>query len=223
MEYLFAALVAERIVAESLVSRNLMRITGARISDIMHLPVAVDFLAELIKNSEKMVDSVLPPRRQQRDIALKLLNATRDDLGGWFGRVELFTRAYARSLNGMSEWRRVLAIVAGPAMLPFWFMLFATFWFSTNELILIFANKKAAAADVRRIVAMARLMAFASGPLLLLLPIRRWRYRRAAFWLWNVLCKRLEIGDEVLHLIAGTRWLPWARRQRFDYFLPCLP
>jgi hypothetical protein len=37
--------------------------------------------------------------------------------------------------------------------------------------------------------------------------------------IWNYLCKMIGIKDIVLHKIARTAFLPWAKNQPFIYFL----
>ena len=52
MEYLFAAVIAERISApDGPKARSILSATGASIEDVLYLPTAVDFLAELLGGS----------------------------------------------------------------------------------------------------------------------------------------------------------------------------
>jgi len=38
--------------------------------------------------------------------------------------------------------------------------------------------------------------------------------------IWNILCKEMNIQDEVLHEVVGIGSIPWVEGQPFNYFLP---
>lgn len=37
--------------------------------------------------------------------------------------------------------------------------------------------------------------------------------------LWNLLCKEMNVADEIMHRVMGTWYIPWARNHVFDYYL----
>ncbi|MFZ1221378.1 MAG: hypothetical protein WAO00_18960, partial [Chthoniobacterales bacterium] len=62
---------------------------------------------------------------------------------------------------------------------------------------------------------------FAAGFIVLFIPTLLVTFGTSArsMGVWNLICKNMGISDEIMHRVVGTRYLPWTRGRRFDYYL----
>lgn len=223
MEYLFAEVVAERIIDEETPDApSILNACGARAADIAYLPVSIGFLSELLGTNVQYTEDSLATQKVLAKRILRLLH------GGTpqryiMGRLLLYGDSLRRSirvlppvsralvLGTLYPWPGGLALIIAlqvpgvllmdsiPTKLPIIMAL--------NALMLVSAN----------VVITSTLLWHRSVSTTMrisdeLLPGHRMS-------LWNRLCKELKFDDRVLFQIAGISWLPWTRNQTFDYFL----
>lgn len=203
-EYLFAATVAERILHDTAVSRALLRATGAKVAAIAALPVALQFLAEIVqRGAGRMRIEAAGSRRAEKELALKLLRAITGAKGlSWlWERYDLCQGAIEKAAE-----RRGRLVSALAALSP---VVIVTGLFS----VVLFPDD-AVFSPVRWSLLLVLAMAFTFS------TFRGLRLDPgAAHSVWNLLCRHLDISDAVLHEIAGTALLPFLRKEPFDYFI----
>lgn len=241
MEYLFAAVLAEFINEETPASaRAILEATGAAIEDILTLPVSVGFLAELVEasiQSQPYKNSLSEGSERliaERTFAGRLLRVISGggNLSFVTQRLVLLDEAFTRSAAHMSRVRRFIVILLSPSSV---LALTVMLWMGFLSLGL-WSSDFALSGTEHRSLPLLLMAVFAPFVAMLLMwPLFRRRLEVAAarvlaskggvivggkLELWNDICKKVNIQDRVLHRIAGTWWLPWAKGQPFDYFLP---
>jgi hypothetical protein len=219
MEYIFAAVVADRVVKDSTISRTLLRIVNGRIGDILQLPVAVEFLSELVETKGMFL--VPPsPKDYEKAFAQQLLSATLDHSGLMYlgERCMLFGAAYQRTTRKLPVVTRITILLL-PALVAT--VLIASVLSHAFQIMAIRpATARLSSGHAVTLQEELMVMVASMTVLMIMVSIMRLGYaHHPGYALWNLLCKRLSIHDRVLHRIAGTYWLPWARHQAFDYFL----
>jgi len=209
MEYLFAAVVAECIKEASEEARSILKATRARIEDVLGLPVTTDFLSELlgtgggIGGAEASSAERAKRRSEQAASATRLLKAIlgeRGRLGYLYQRFLVFNSAYLSSFRHLGSTKRVLFI------------------FSAPQFLLMLMTMPLCAYLVLRGESRYALPGLLLYSILTYLMARQFRLGDK-LRLWNLICKKIGVQDDVLHQIAGTRSLPWARHRPFDLFL----
>jgi hypothetical protein len=213
MEYLFAATVDEYIKDNnSEKARAILKATDARIKNLVNLPVSIGFLSELIGINSNAnanandVSGVNPAIRAkgERFIANRLLRKI-------FGVSEkspfkvflyffLFNSAYVRSVRKLVGIQERFVYLTSPLFLCSFF----------PSLLLVIAS-----IHYESQVMNASAMPFLAFGYIL----REFSNDSSSLRLWNQICKELCIDDRVLHEVARTSILPWAKNQSFDYFL----
>ncbi len=221
MEYLFASTVKEYIWDLELEkARAIKKVTNFPIETILDFPVSIDFLAEMIGT-----DSSVKENLSQSSINLKNERATADrllnviigmstiPLPHFMFRLQLFSFSYLRSRKNLLPFQQWLILIINPltiSMLGY-----------TAAIYLLFNPITASDYSTPITNAFVVIAMWMSGfSYIYLLTTRSSFSITRKFRLWNSLCKELQINDIVLHQIAGTWFLPWARSQTFDYFLP---
>ena len=184
------------------------------------MPVAIDFLAEILLTDTEETPKVKSEGRMstaniERSIAHRLLGTIwgANPLRVVIGRVALLERSYIASIRRLPLSSRLAFNLASPL-----------------KLLAMIATMPVFLAQIRVIQGHAyneNRLSFLSGMMVLGLmsltfgaAYPRWFFKRhAKSHLWNRLCKELGVQDEVLHKVVGTSLFPWARKQKFDYFL----
>jgi len=228
MEYLFAATMAEYIKdTESEKERAILKATDASLTDLLDLPVSIEFLSELIgvnhnlEINESSSVETFSQLKSERIFAKKLLNILR------FGHKKqafisiiynfiLFNRAYFHSANFINKnhgydyiIKKTLIFLSTPFIFCYFF-LFSPLFFKMPSFspllsaIVTLVLASTSASFIRAIMKDNLLKKSGSGSYLML---------------WNYLCKMIGIKNIVLHKIAGTVFFPWAKNQPFIYFL----
>ncbi|MEP0754839.1 hypothetical protein NDA03_21730 [Trichocoleus sp. Lan] len=222
MEYLFATTVKEYIWDSSLEkARAIRKVTSFPIEAILDLPVSVDFLAEMIGtdpatkqlNSTNNVSSKGEGTTSIR--LLKVIFYTKNNSYYWlmlrFGLLSLSYNASRRSLQPI---QRTFLLFTNPLIVLCYSLIFLVYQVS--------ANQKGINFTVASSNDFTALFATFSALMLSILNFLTLFITKAIvpkFRLWNSICQKLGINDEVLHQIAGTWLFPWARNQPFNYFL----
>jgi len=219
MEYLFASIVAERIEREqSSEVRGIMKATNAKISDILNLPVSIEFLSELMGTGgsssiehERIIDRrYLIGGDGERRIASRLLKTISgvNEFSMGLKRIVIINDVHTISMRrrGGPLW---LALTSLPGLLV---LLGFAGYFS------YMIGRPAASA-----LALRYLTAFTVIVSMFILLIGFFRSYQSRHWrqmqLWNRLCNELGLPDPTLHRVAGTWILPWLNDEPFDYYL----
>lgn len=221
MEYLVAATMADRILTDSPVSATLLRVTNGEIADISEIPVALEFLSEIVERGGLTRDTRVAPHRDQtkhqKDIALRLLRTLE---GGrttpWmiFERLQLFESALSASSMALPLGRRTLVRLFRPSSWP----MLAVLTIAITSLLRALGAETWPQSGTHSTIPMMMMMIVAIMAMWFHYSTFLHRMHRRKVWeIWTVLCERLGIQNHVLHRIAGTYWFPWARRQRFAY------
>jgi hypothetical protein len=233
MEYLFAATMAEYINnTKSEKARAILKATDASLTDLLDLPVSIEFLSELIGvnhnleingSSSSETSSQL---KSERIFAKKLLNVIR------FGHKKqilinlmydfiLFDQIYFNSANFIEKShkysfsKRLLIRSSSPVIYVYFFSIFIFF-------VLRFSTSKYSGYFLSSTITIAITTMFYITFMRSYFEIlfkRVLQNKNSNNMLWNYLCKMIGIKDIVLHKVAGTAFLPWAKNQPFIYFL----
>ena len=212
MEYLFAAVLSEQVLRDEAAMSTIMKVTGARFADVLKLPVSVEFLSQLMGAGArpepcqgKRNIASFDTYQRSRILAKRLLGALvgRKRVSFIFARTSLFIRAYLASISRLSYGRRIL----------FLFITVMPIFIST---ILIMEQTLLEHENASRLI-MYLSVIFMIGYMTALTGALR--VAEAGARLWNVICLRLEMPDDVLHQVIGTSVLPWTKGRPFDYFL----
>ena len=237
MEYLFAATIAEYINdTKSEKARAILKATDASLTDLLDLTVSIEFLSELIgvnHNLEINESSTVENSSQlksERIFAKKLLNVIR------FGHKKqilinlmydfiLFDQIYFNSANFIEKSheysfsKRLLIRLSSPIIFfcSFSIFIFLVLSFSTLKDSGYFLSSTITTAITTAIMTMFYITFVRSYFEILFKRVLQ--NKNSNNMLWNYLCKMIGIKDIVLHKIAGTSFLPWAKNQPFIYFL----
>lgn len=213
MEYLFAAVVAERIQnVKSEKARAVFKATNAQIEDVLLLSVAIEFLSELLvgvkggKETEHAAKELSIAKQLFGTIVSE--SATR----AVYRRPAVFREVLIYCLAKRLSPRRGFII----HILPLFLAMVAP---TTILFMLFFRTKWTTGVDrsnvrIWMIVMMMTLSIFTLYNLSTPVVIRR------RLSLWNHICKVLGIKDRILHKVIGTSLIPYVRKQPFDYYLP---
>ena len=218
MEYLFAATIAEYINnTKSEKARAILKATDASLTDLLDLPVSIEFLSELIgvnhnlETSGSLVVKTSNQLKSERIFAKKLLNVIR------FGHKEkafihfmydfiLFNQSYHYSANFIDKnsqyiyiKKKLIRLITPVAFFSSLFLLLALLFSLLFSLTFSYF--------------LVLFLFFISLLSSLLFELER------HLELWNYLCKMIGIKDIVLHKVAGTTFIPWTKNQPFIYFL----
>jgi hypothetical protein len=220
MEYLFASVVAERIQREeSSEIRAIMKATNAKISDILNLPVSIEFLSELmgtggsrsLKQQEpRNARHYLVGRDPERAIATRLLTTISgvNEFSLGVMRIMIVNEVNTISMSRSGRAGRIIA-----TSIPLFLVLF---------MAAIYTYYGVFRAQNDRYLQIALLVVTTlSMSVSMTLTFRRHKQSRQwrGMHLWNRICKELGIPDTVLHRVAGTWILPWLKDRPFDYYL----
>ncbi len=233
MEYLFAAVVAERLLSpDSEKARAVLYATEAGIIDIISLPVSIAFLSELIGTSnttrERRNDKDTIQSTREYTIAKRLLVT----IMGKNNRVMLLwkpvifwdvsyrslmralERSYLRSKLRTTP-KRLRSRLSFLSLITILVLMGAVFPIAFNELL---ATSSRPTSSNRS--------SFIGWFFWLMIPLFLVEFimmatilSRRRLRLWNRICKELDIQDQVLHRLSGTWLIPWTRNQSFDYYL----
>ena len=229
MEYLFADVVAERIIDHEIPDAPSILVTcRAKPIDISYLPVSIEFLSELLGTTAQKSDSRIP---NQKFLALRLLRLlceynllhyilpVRMQLE--MHRLALYNLVLLKSTKSMNTLLRIGICFTLNPFISF-YALFLCIYFFTNSDIFVFGTKEMFASIISGISFGIIGVLFAS-----------WRVKKerrnqletphlqmkTPFQMWNLLCKKLKFSDRILFRIAYANWMPWTRNQKFDYFV----
>lgn len=232
MEYLFAAVLAEFISTEAPTSaRAILKATKARIEDVLNLPVSIEFLAELIETdiqnrSHKESPSEDSERfRAEQTFATELFKVISGGgrLSLTLKRFSLFDETFRYSASHLPSVQRLIVLCLSPTCFilligPQIGILLMSYEKSSFLITSFFARSFAIVWTLAMMFIvwrqLRRLLAISTRNQKRELPVE------GTLGLWNLICKKINIQDRVLHRIAGTWWLPWAKGRPFDYFLP---
>ncbi len=205
MEYLFAKTVKEYIWdSDAEKARAVKKVTSFPIESVLDLPVSLGFLSEMIGTdpSTKQSSSSANSSLRVANLLLNIIiNPSNKLLVRFALHFLLFNYLYIESGKQFKSYRRFLIFCTNPIVICpsiYWFFLTS----SDGEISKLFSGV---------------FMVFSQTYLIVYIIFRR--YTILKLRLWNSLCKELQIDDQVLHQIARTSWLPWAKNQPFDYFL----
>lgn len=213
MEYLFAAVVAERIQStESEKARAVLSATGARIENLLSLPVAIDFLSEMLVGNrdvtaaEQTAKELSTAKHLFRIILMGRSSGINWLRGAVFLEVLIFCTSRGQTKTIQLLVRSVpMMILALISLIP---MLAAYSSVSKNT------SAPAIAIESTALTAMlltgVTFMAFFIMPN----PIVK-----SKFQLWTQLCEKLGIQNKVLHKVVGTIHIPWIREKSLDYHI----
>lgn len=196
MEFLFAAVLADLINTERERSRAILKATNAGIRDLVYLSVSVDFLAEMLAGGQEFGDgggsaarASESPRRKATERLMEVV------LGGsqfvrYLKRVGVFLDCLGRSSSVFLRLkspvsRRIFSGTLFPAMIMLVFYLPLLFE------VLVRQNPEF------HYLAMAGML---TGFSMMISS----RFLSDRLGLWNVLCKEMNVSDEIMHRVVGT-------------------
>ena len=240
MEYLVSSVIAEYIIKDDPIqAQAIMRSTNLNIEDILFLPVSIEFLAEMITSDVKShADFSLAVEQAQRSFVSRLFQVISGGRG-WalLKRISLFEKALSASGENLPKIKRwALSLLSPSALLMIAWVIFG--------ILSILSSPSSREVSVQKeemnkllilmsITVAVMTIAMTFGMWVRLLVRQKSRHAQQSvqslikkeryismFGLWNLLCKKVGIQDEIMHKFAGTWMFPWARNQVFDYFLP---
>jgi hypothetical protein len=229
MEYLFATTVKEYIwafnseKAKSEKARAIKRITSFPIETILDLPVAISFLAEMIGTDDfarqVRISNNDVNLRGEHIIAIRLLMEIFESKNiQLYRRFLLFCFSYMGASEKLRPAYRNFARLTNPLMIIF----FSPYIFFVYHFLPKINIKDSTAPIISISTILLITIIFSIYTNVILLQSVKSKGRESIFRklrLWNSICKELNLDDKVLHQIAGTWFLPWAKKQPFDYFL----
>jgi len=174
-------------------------------------PVSLSFLAELLTEGDQEVFGFLNPgslysESDEKELFAHRLYITTLNILGLkivYGRMLAFLVTVSSYKGGLRSWA---------------FIIFAFFGVSFISVIdtMLFDGKLS---DVEVIGYLGIIIYILMLSIILMaLFVFIFRIERR-LQLWNHICVRLEIPDNVLHKVVGTHYLPWNRGQPFKYLL----
>jgi hypothetical protein len=209
MEYLFAAVVAERIQnVKSEKARAVFKATNAEIEDVLLLPVAIEFLSELLVGVKEGKET--EHAAKELSIAKRLFGTIVSEsvTRAVYLRPAVFSEALIHCLAKRLSHRLGFIIhILSPVVLTTVMTLFT----------LDFLRIRSTGVD-RSNVHILMIPVVISTIYALNIVSRTVVSRRLR--LWNHICKELGIQDKILHKVIGTSLIPCVRKQPFDYYLP---
>ena len=226
MEFLFAALLADYIQTESPIkARAIMKVTNAKIDDILGLPVALDFLSELLGTTVK---DNLGRKSNQRDqmreaveysIASRLLKTILSE-GGMILPVQrffIFNDVYTISARKLGEFKGISLMFLSPSifftimpMIFFMYYTFPLFRRPDEKDILSFAQSNP--------FFFLLLLGGTSMAMMMMMAIQRRPGMRRKLALWTYICEGVGIKSCTMHRVVGTWVIPWAKDKNFDFY-----
>jgi hypothetical protein len=228
MEYLVAAVISERIQAkdaDAAEAKSILKASQADIEDIVRLPVSIDFLAEMIGNTNED----LTTQEDQGQFVQQLLSTLVKEEG----KIDFLIYRYGimvRIIVG-SLFRRSFFLSSSLSFLSalvsslFWlFFLFLLFWiFSLLPLFLVFLLSLSSLTFLFLLLSVSSLLSFLVFFVLLIVPkgspLLMVERNLQTIKLWNLLCRKTGMSDEAMHRVVGTWYVPWVKNRPFDFFL----
>lgn len=217
MEYLFAAVVNEYIQAnDATEARSILKATQGSIDDILQMPVSVDFLAELIvaynPNTSKSDN--------YEEFASQLLKA----VSGLKNRYQSVLLRNSMMINTLflSDTADIISFII---KLFDFFKLMIHFSLSLySHLLLACIFFVSLIIKIFFELPMSLLEMVFMGFCIICTVLFRLTFFSLKddlqkIKLWNLLCSKVGIPDDVMHRVAGTWIFPRIRKQPFDYFL----
>ena len=214
MEYLFAHVVAERIQnAKSEGARAILKATNANIEDMLLLPVAIEFLSELLVGIKdgKETDHAA----KEFSIAKHLFRTIISENAsvGFVLRFGVFYEVLTYCLmRRFSSERRPIALAllrTGPFLFVttgfMMIMMFLTFGHLTN-----IASRPVKSFFSSRIIAT---MLVLLSMIVALITLMSSTIGERRLYLWFRICEKLRIQNKTLHRVIGTSCIPWIREQ----------
>lgn len=208
MEYLFADLLAQRIRRDTEAASSILRTTGATLEDVLGMPVAVEFLGELISEG---LDSTGGSRDEVGDVvkARRLWLAVFGD--GWFDIVLQKIRVFG-FLFFQSAVRRHKAL----AVIGFLAFMLAVSTILTWPMRIIFGSsdhpaKLASMSRDERFILMGSTLAALTLMMFMITFLRQTHSASGKLILWERLCAALSIDRSALERVSGQWLIPWAR------------
>lgn len=213
MEYLFAETAAEYIRdVESAKAAAVFRSTGASIENLLGLPVAIEFLSEIVVDSAS--DTVIDEVTKDVTVAKRLFKTIFGDRAKHVSlwqklgpSIQVVIYTLTRQASPIKRLIARFLILSLPSIIIFvvglYFLRILSFYKMRPTIHLILPMVLSFAA-----VTSAVMMFF-----IFLSPVGYMR----KLSLWTQLCKKMGVHDRILHLVLGTHWIPWVREQRIDY------
>jgi hypothetical protein len=199
MEYLVASLIAERIQnARSEKAMSILKVTFMSIETILLVPVAVDFLSELLVSIVDKKDSI--EMSKEKVMAHRLFGAiiSKSILVRSIVFNECLLHLLVSKVPAMQRFNARFILRIAPVIPVIAITMFYQLTMSSDKSTNLFAL----AAMCLSVLLMAVIM---SGTLV-----------KSKIQLWSHLSKKLGISDKTLHEVAGTFLIPWIREQPFD-------
>jgi hypothetical protein len=216
MEYLFAAVVAERIQnVDSERARAVLKTTNAQIEDILLLPVAIGFLSELLVDIKDGGED--QHAAKELSIAKRLFRTivSESALQVVYHRPAVFSEVLTHCLTRqLSLWPRVIVKVL-PMFIMMIIMIVLMFrlLLGFREEFTILPTLTRESAKFTLMFLMMMMLVSMMGFTLSTATVRR------RILLWNHICILMGMQDKTLHKVVGTSLIPWFRKQPFDYYL----
>jgi hypothetical protein len=213
MEYLVASVIAERIQnKKSEKASAILKATYLQIEDILLLPVAIDFLSELLVGitDDKAEDN----RAQEVSIAKRLFKTilSPNTYQALMIRPAVFSESLMFGLGRKALPSRRLFLRLSFMMFPMFIIILPL-----SLMMKRFMNTSSVpyTSDISYEIILA---ACATMPMTLwMMFFMSSATVRRKLHLWSHLCKRLGVKDTILHEIVGTSVIPRLRAQPFDY------
>jgi hypothetical protein len=209
MEYLFAAVVAERIQSgEAEKARAVLKATGASIEDILSLPVAIDFLSEMLVGNKEAIGT----EKEARELSTAK-HLYRTILGENTGRfliyrvssfIEVLSSCVIRSKSPLIQ---AIVRMLLPMLFTLPFMIRILWHVQTNIITGIRENGDGRIWDW--ILVLGFVMSF-----LFIMPTP---FVRRKLELWTRICEKIGIQNNLLHKVVGTSFILIIRDRPLDF------
>jgi hypothetical protein len=219
MEYLFAAVVAERIQnVDSEKARAVLKAANAQIEDVLLLPVAIEFLSELLVGIK---------RGGEAEHAAKELSITKSLFRTIMGertfqavcfRPAVFSEVLLHCwTKQLPPWSRTII-----KLLPIFIMSIIPGLIMLLGIYILKRSKESITIHQTEYTLLLYLMAILMilATIVIKTTILPTPSVKRRLLLWNRICIEMDIQDKTLHKVVGTSLIPWIRKRPFDYYLP---
>lgn len=213
MEYLFAETLHGSVAEDnSHVGRSLLNAGNARAADIAYLPVSITFLSELLAEQSRS------SRDNEVEVASKLL-----EIMSGPGRLNYYL------VKSMFPAMILASSILGYSRFVLWSSL------GLSVVISLVVTLGRVSGTNPEGIPNAIIWSFPIAVLCTFVQVRfalglrdlrnRSGVRDVVFSIlvWDEVCRKLGIHDDVKHHVAGIGWVPWRKGKPFDYFVHMMP
>ena len=213
MEYLYAEALGDAIVSESDPSSPaILKACDASVVGVAQLPVAMKFLAEILKRHVREFSDVT---QGHRDIARRILRFLYGEstVGYGLGRLALYEAAIWQVWK---SWRPIYRILVPAPFLVGTAGLGTAFAIGVN-VVVVYSGDVLSTSPLL-LAATAGMVLGGIGAVLVGIVTRPARKGDPRLYVWYELCRAVGMDPQVVHQFIGIWWLPGVRTGMLDLF-----